>query len=165
MVDHRLILLDWIRSLTNVSKRFWPMPLYPVRSFWTFSGTTTFATKSKSLLLSWVKGFVKLSNVLLFARKQWDRQGMMVGIFCRRCPSYLFRFFCQACKFRSDDEKPCAGVWIQSDTFMDRLICWRAWLAPSAQNVKSSFLLTTQLLSSCSCVSARYIETDDSGII
>ena len=78
IVDHRLILPNWIRSLTNVSKSFWPMSLCPTRSFWTFSGTTTFVTRLKSLLLSW----------------HWGCQGMMVGAFiCCRCPSHLFCIF------------------------------------------------------------------------
>ena len=63
MVDHRLILPDWIRSLTNVSKKFLTMSLCLTRSSWTLSGTTTFVTRLKSLLLSWLKGFVKLSMV------------------------------------------------------------------------------------------------------
>ena len=51
MVVHRLFLPDWLRSLTKVSKSFWPMSLCPTRSFWTFSGTTTFVTRLKVKML------------------------------------------------------------------------------------------------------------------
>ena len=157
VVDHMLILLDLIRSLTNMSKSFWPMSLCPTKPFWTFSGTTTFVRRLKSLLLSWVKGFVKLKAFQCSSLREKAGRPSRYDSICRLCPSHLFRFFYKACEFRSDKEKLCADVWITliltrpPETLMDRFICSMAWSALNAQNATSWFLLTTQLPSRKTC--------------
>ena len=154
IVDHRLILPNWIRSLTNVSKSFWRMSLCPTRSLWTFSGTTTFVTSLKSLPLSWLKGFVKLYLVfsMFFS---WRESNEAVNVWWW-VPAFAVDV--PAISFASSARRVSSGAMTKNfafrfkmipnrppEAFMDRFICSRAWSAPSAQNATSSFLLTTQL--------------------